>query len=468
MKKMSGILSCVALILLGVGSTSWGGSFDKSEYAARRLRLMEKIPDGVAVILGAMPHDGGLGYRQNNDFMYFTGVEIPNAVLVMDGTNKESLLFFSITEREADGEAIDLELVRNPQEVTGIERVLERNRFSSYLNRYSNRPGVIYTKFKPEELYRENSNEKFTAQQRTMTLNPWDGRLTRELQFVHKLKERYPHATVKDCSPIIWNLRKIKSTAEIDVMRKAGQIGTKAHRAFIQSTRVDVKENELAALFEYVCKKEGADDLAFNTIIMSDKNHAYGHYHKHDRVLQDGDFLILDAGADYDHYKIDFSSSIPANGVFSPRQRELYELANEVREICLRTYRPGITFTEVGKKVEAYLIERGIDLSDPSNRNFRGIVRWGGYNHPVGMAVHDVMGSMTGPEEVLQPGFVFACDIQIPKPEEKMGIRLEDTVVITENGCEVLSSGIPRAIEEIEALMKKDGMIQILRKANEH
>jgi Xaa-Pro aminopeptidase len=465
---MKKIIFCFGLGLLGMSSTLWGGSFDKSEYAARRLRMMEKIPDGVAVILGATAHDGGLGYRQNNDFYYFTGVEIPNAVLIMDGTKKESLLFFSITEREADGEGIDLELVRNPQEVTGIERVFARDRFSSYLNRFSNRPGVIYTPFKPEELFRETSNEKFNALQTTMTLNPWDGRLTRELQFVHKLRERYPHATVKDCSPIIWNQRKIKSPAEIAVMRKAGEIGTKAHVAFIQSTRAGVKEKELAALFEYVCKKEGADDLAFNTIIMSGKNHAYGHYHKHDRVLQDGDFLILDAGADYDHYKVDFSSSIPANGKFSPRQRELYELANEVRKICLRTYRPGITFKDVGKKVEAYLVDRGIDLSDPSNRNFRGIVRWGGYNHPVGMAVHDVMGSMTGPAEVLQPGFAFACDIQIPKPEEKMGIRLEDTVVITENGCEVLSSAIPRAVGEIEALMKGDGVIQVLKKANKY
>ncbi len=468
MKKLRAITICIGVSLFGLSSTLWGNSFEKSEYAARRQRLMEKIPDGVAVILGATPHDGGLGYRQNNDFHYFTGVDIPDAFLIVDGTKKESLLFFSITEREADGEGIDLELVRNPQKVTGIESVLERDRFSPSLNRFAERPGVIYTQFKPEELYRETSNEKFNALQATMTLNPWDGRLTRELQFVRNLRERYPHAAVKDCSPIIWNLRKIKSPAEIAVMRKAGEIGTKAHTAFIQSTRVGVKEKELAALFEYVCKKEGAHDLGYNTIIMSDKNHAYGHYHIHDRVLQDGDFLILDAGCDYNHYKIDFSSSIPANGKFSPRQRELYELANEVRKICLKTYRPGITFTDVGKKVEAYLIERGIDLADPSNRNFRGIVRWGGYNHPVGMAVHDVMGSMTGPEEVLQPGFVFACDIQIPRPEEKMGIRIEDTVVITEDGCEVLSSAIPRTIEDIEALMKSDGMIQILRKAGKY
>ena len=125
MKKVIDILFYVALGMLGLSSTLWGASFDKSEYAARRLRLMEKIPDGVTVILGAMPHDGGLGYRQNNDFMYFTGVELPDAVLIMDGTKKESLLFFSITEHDADGEGIDLELVRNPQEVTGIESVFE-------------------------------------------------------------------------------------------------------------------------------------------------------------------------------------------------------------------------------------------------------------------------------------------------------------------------------------------------------
>jgi Xaa-Pro aminopeptidase len=468
MKISIGVPLRTGVALLCLSTALLGSAFEKSEYGGRRQRLMEKIPDGVAVILGATPDHGGLGYRQNNDFFYFTGVEIPDAILIVDGINKESLLFFTITEREADGEGIDLELVRNPQEVAGIERVLERDHFSSHLNRFSDRPGVIYTPFKPEELYRETSNEKFNALQRTMTLNPWDGRLTRELQFVQKLKERYPHATVKDISPLIWNLRKIKSPAEIAVMRKAGEIAAKAHMAFVQSTRVGIKEKELAALFEYVCKKEGADDLGFNTIIMSGKNHAYGHYHVHDRVLQDGDFLILDAGADYDHYKVDFSSSFPANGKFSPRQTELYELANAVRNICLETYRPGITFKDVGKKVEAFLIEQGIDLSDPSNRNFRGIVRWGGYNHPVGMAVHDVMGSMTGPEEVLQPGFVFACDIQIPKPEEKMGIRLEDTVVITETGCEVLSSEIPRTIEEIEAFMKQDGMIQILKKANKY
>jgi Xaa-Pro aminopeptidase len=456
------------LLLLGL-EAAWGGVlFSRSEYADRRERLMDKIPDGVAVIWGALPDHGGLGYRQNNDFVYFTGVDVPDAVLILDGTRRESLLFFSISERQADSMGISLELVKDPQGFTGIETVWERDRFAPTLARFCSEPGVIYTKFKPEELYRETSNEKFNALQRSMTLNPWDGRLTRELQFVRHLKDKFPQAAIKDCSPLIWNLRKIKSPAEIDVMRTAGRIAAKAHIALIQSTRAGSKEKELAALFEFVCKKEGADDLAFDTIIMSGKNHAYGHYHIHDRTLESGDFLILDAGADFGHYKVDFSSSFPANGRFSPRQKEMYSLADEIRRLCIRTYRPGISFKQVGQKIADFLREKGIDASHPEYRHFRGVVRWGGYNHPVGMAVHDVMGSMSGPEEVMQPGFVFACDIQYIKPEEKIGIRLEDTVVITKDGCEVLSAALPRTIEEVEALMQEDGMIQILQKAGKY
>lgn len=468
MRKTRRLLLGIGIFIFSVYSMLGGEAFPKSEFAARRLRLLDKIPDGVAVLWGAVPAHGGLGFRQSNDFYYFTGVEVPNAVLILDGTRKESQLFVSLTEKQADGMGIPLEFVRDPQKVTGIERVLPRDRFASVLTRFCTNPGVIYTPFKPEELFRETSNEKFHALQDAMTLNPWDGRLTRELQFVRQLRTRFPQATVKDCAPLIWDLRKYKSPAEIEVMRKAGEIAARAHIALIQSTRAGIREMELAALFEYMCKKEGADDLAFNTIIMSGKNHAHGHYDIYDRTLRDGDFLILDAGADLGHYKVDFSSSFPANGRFSPRQKELYEIADAIRRLCLKTYRPGITFKDVGEEVEAFLREKGFGPSHPYYSTFRGPRRWGGYNHPVGMAVHDVMGSMTGPEEVLQPGFVFACDIMLPQPEEEMGIRLEDTVVVTEDGCDVLSAAIPRDIQEIESLMQKDGVIQVLKKAKKY
>ena len=357
-----------------------------------------------------------------------------------------------MSEDEARGEGLPVELVLKPKEVTGIDRVLSSDRLSSFLSRLSMETDTFYTMFKPEELIRDNSNEKFRAFQRTITLNMWDGRLTRELQFVKRLKEKFPHLVYKDCSALVWDLRKIKSSKEVDLIRKAAQIGVKAHLAVMKATCPQTAEFKLAALFEYTCKNEGAQDLAYNVILMSAENHRYGHYHKHNRVLENGDFIILDAGPDYGYYNADISTTFPANGKFSPRQKEIYEMSYGILKTCQNNYRPGSTFRDVGEKVKEYLIKNGYDPNDPK---FRGLIRYGGYNHSIGMATHDTMGSFAGPDEVLKPGFVFACDINIPYPDEEMGIRLEDTVVITENGYENLSKGLPRTLKEIETFMKK-------------
>jgi len=451
--------SLAVVVCLVVPAAAVAAPFDKGEYAARRGRLMEKIADGAAVFLGATTPAGDYEFRQGHDFLYFTGVEIPDAFLVIDATRKESVLFFTMDEKTADGEGIPVDLVRKPAEFTGIERVLPAEQFGPYLAGLAQRTRILYTLFKPEELGRENSNEKFNALQKTMTLTPWDGRLTRELQFVRQLREKFPQVDVRDVSPSVWNLRKIKTPAELDVMRQAGRIGVKAHNAFIQSTRPGVGEKQLAALFEFMCKKEGAEDLAYDTIIMSGKNHAYGHYHAYDRVLKAGDFLILDAAPDYENYHVDISTSIPASGHFTPRQKELYEVALAVHDVCERNYGPGMTFKAIGQKVDALLKEKGLERYA---QQFRGIVRLGGYNHSIGMATHDVMGTFAGPDEVLAPGFVFACDIQLFSLDEEIGIRIEDTIAITPAGYENLSAGVPRTVAEIEALMKQNGILQVL------
>jgi Xaa-Pro aminopeptidase len=449
------------VLLLAAGAASAAPLFDKKEYAARRSRLMEKIPDGAAVFLGAADPVGDTAFRQGHDFSYFTGVAVPNAYLIIDGVRKESTLFFTMTESQADGEGIDLNLIKNPREYTGIERILPAEQFGSSLAGLSQRVRVLYTMFKPEELGPENTNEKFNVLQKTMTLNPWDGRLTRELQFVRQLCDKFPQVDVRDASALVWDLRKIKSSAELEVMRRTARIGVKAHSALIRSTRPGVAEKALDAVFEFVCKREGAADVAFSTILMSGKNHAYGHYHIYDRTLKDGDFVILDAGPDYADYHADISTTFPASGKFSPRQKELYETALAVHDVCLAAYRPGITFGQVGEKVEAMLKEKGLEKYA---RDFRGIVRFGGYNHMIGMATHDVAGTFAGAGEILAPGFVFACDIQLFRVEEEIGIRIEDTVAITEAGCENLSAGVPRTVKEIEDLMKEEGLLQTMKK----
>ncbi len=437
-----------------------GKLVENTEYATRRQRLMDEIPDGVAIIPGATSSISGDQFFQSNDFFYFTGIEAPNAWLVVNGIRRESTLFLTLDEQDARGEGIPPELALSPVKFTGIEGALPVEEMQAYLAELAREVGVFYLSHRPEELPGMNTNEVFGALQRVMTENPWDGRLTRELQLVERLRERYPEVEIRDCFHAIQVMRKVKSPAEVALVREAARIGVQAHLEFIRGTEVGIPERALAALFEFVSKREGAQELAYETIIMSGEHHPWGHYHRYDRTLEEGDFIILDAGPDYAYYNADISTSFPANGRFTPEQRSLYEMGLGIRQVCLENYRPGTTFSEVGEQVRAWLTENGFDASES---RFRGLIRWGCYNHPVGLATHDVMASMTGPDEPLEPGFVFACDINIPQ-SETMGIRIEDTVVITDEGYENLSAGLPRTVEEIEALMPEGGLLRKVRR----
>jgi Xaa-Pro aminopeptidase len=450
MRKRKLIL--IMLLLVSLCTLNAQLIFNKEEYVARREKLMDLIPDGIAVFRGASLPEGVSQFFQYNNMMYFTGLEIPDIMLIVDGVKRTSTLFFTISETVAKGEDISIDLVNDPGRFNGIEKVLPYDQFTSVLTSLVKESRIIYTLFKSDELIGEVSAEKSNSLRKSMTENEWDGRQTRELQFVNKLHEKFPSVYVKDCSNIVSDLRKIKSKAEIDVMREAGRIGVKAHLAFMKAIGVTVKEKFLATLFQYTCKKENAQEIAYTTIIMSGENMPYGHYNRYNRTLEDGDFVILDAGPDYKYYVVDISTSMPANGKFTPKQKDLYELANAIRGICIKSYKPGITFGEVGQNIRKFLVENGYN---PDEERFTGLIRFGGYNHSIGMAVHDGMGTFLGSSEVLKEGFVFACDINMIYADIEIGIRLEDTVLITKDGCEILSAGLPRTVNEVESMMKK-------------
>jgi len=441
------IVFALALSLPAPVSAAGPLLFDTSEYAARRAKLVERVPDGVVILLGATPTTGG-EFFQNNDMMYFTGVEIPGAALIIDGRSKTSTLFFTISDSGARNEGISLDLVRNTASVTGIERVAPIEQFTPTLSRLANSGAVLYTSFKPEELTREASAEKLVTLQNTTTLNVWDGRLTRELQFVKNLRERFPQAAVKDASPFIWELRSIKSPAEIAHLRKVGRLGVEAHKAMMKAARVGAPEYEMSAAFEYAIKKAGARDVAYNVIISSDENHPYLHYYRHDRILAAGDFIVVDAGPNLDYYVVDISASYPADGTFTARQREIYEAAQAIEEACMQVYRPGIEAKDVQPLVLEILKKKGFNVDKDL---FKIRTMQTGISHNVGMATHDVSAGPRGP---LKPGMVFACDIYAVFADEKLGVRVEDTIVITETGCENLTPGLPRTVAEIEAFMK--------------
>ncbi|HUS87385.1 MAG TPA: Xaa-Pro peptidase family protein [Bacteroidales bacterium] len=450
------VLSFICINLAGQGLT-----FGKEEYAARRAKLMEKTSDGIAIIFGATHTTGYDLYAQSNDFIYFTGVEIPNSILIVDGIRKQSTIFFTSTEREAEGEGISPELVRDPVGITGIERHMQYEQFTSALDRLSFSEIIFYTPFLPQEIGREAATEKLNVLRSDMVMNEWDGRPTREQQFVKMLNDRYPQVTVRNCSKAIEELRIIKSPAEIDIIRKAGQIGVKAMIETMRSTRAGMYEYEVAALYEYMCQKEGVRDIAYNTIISSDKNHPYLHYYKHDRLLKDGDFLVMDVGPDVEYYDIDITISYPANGKFTPNQAEFYNACNEIEKACLRFMKAGRTPEQVGEMARDYLEkEKGFDLSKKYWDTLSRYLRRGAVSHYVGLAIHDIGGSA---REELKAGMVLAIDVLGVFADENMGVRVEDTVVITEEGYENLSAGLPREIKEIETLMKQDGAVQLMK-----
>lgn len=450
MKK--GTLVIIGMLVIFSNSINAQLIFEKNEYVRRREKLMDMIPDGIAVFRGAPLPEGVSQFFQYNNIMYFAGLEIPNVILIIDGVSRKSTLFLTISENEAKGEGISMEVINDPARFTGIEKVLPYDQFSPVLTSLVKDSRTIYTLFKTDELIGEVSGEKANSLKKSMTENEWDGRLTRELQFVNKLHEKFPAAIVKDCSNFVSDLRKIKSEAEIAIMREAGRIGVKAHLAFMKAVAVGVKEKYLASLFQFICKKEDAQEIAYPTIIMSAENMPYGHYNRYNRTLKDGDFVILDAGPSYKYYVVDISTSMPANGKFTPKQKELYELANGIREVCIKNFKPGLTLGEVGQNVRKWIADNGFD---PDEKRFSGYIRLAGYNHSIGMAVHDGMGTFKGTDEVLKEGFVFACDIMTGDDNE-IGIRLEDTVLITHDGCEVLSAGLPRSVKEVENAMKNN------------
>jgi len=438
MKKIVSVILLGSLIVFSaVLLSAQALTFDTSEYAERRARFMEHIPDGVAIIWGA------LSGPQNNEIRYLCGVEVPGTVLIVDGIRKESIIFYTTSERYLKGENLSLQLAMDPKEATGIERYYPADQFTSVFNRLAGRTDVIYTPFRTE--VREN---------KVSTLSEWDGRLTQELQFVKLLRERYPEVQVKDCSEIIWELRRIKTPAEIEMIRKAGKIGAKAMVEVMKAGHPGQYEYELSSLFEYTCKRQGSRELAFTTIISSAENHPYLHYSQYNRLLVDGDFLVVDAGPKVKDYRMDISISFPINGKFSPRQREIYQACLEVSKGCIARYRPGVTGYQIGKEVRGMLERKGYDLKSDAFTRLR-FFREGGITHYVGLETHDAGGRDLPPDRELEPGMVFACDVFATFPGEDLGVRVENTVLVTETGCEVLNPGIPREIEDIETLMRK-------------
>ena len=433
--------------------------FTKEEYQSRREKVYQAIgSQAVALIQGSAKNPDHAVFRQNNDFYYLCGVESPHAYLLLDGRNQTSSLFLahqSRTQLETEGEILSAENADLVRELTGVDQVMG----VEFLIRYLERVHILYTPLRQGEGPQMSSDTLWRAQQEIFA-DPWDGRLDRMRHFVTALHERCPMAEIRDLSPTLDDLRLIKSEQELALLRKAGKLSALGIIEAIRTTKPGVIEYQLDAAMRYHYLVNGARDAGYHAIIAGGDNAWYGHYSANDCPLLDGDLVLVDCAPDYHYYTSDIGRMWPVNGHYSPVQRELYGFMVKYHKVLLDLIRPGLTDTWIQQKAAGEMlnvVENTRFSKDIYQSAARRALEFPYHmSHCVGMAVHDV-GHYRGKE--LRPGMVFALDPQMWVPEERLYIRVEDTVAVTQNGVENFTANAPLDLSDVEALMREPGIL---------
>jgi len=466
--RLAPLVTLALLVLLAFPSAqpvfTGADIFPPDEFTSRRAKVMDAIGDGVAILQGTTERPGEQPLRQSNQFFYLTGVVEPRAIAAIDGRTRKTTLFLQpLNERRerlmfGPGLHPGDEAARS----TGIDAVVARDEFAPILAVFGRDRRGLYTPFRPEVLGEASSGDP-AALARATRDDPWDGRVSREEAFIANIKRAAPESEVKDLDPILDIMRAIKSPREIAVIREATRITGLAILEAMRDARPGMYEYELQADAEFVFKKHGAYGPSYFALIATGTNSLYSHYHRNTAKLANGDLVQFDYAPDYKYYQSDVTRVFPANGRFTPRQRELYTIYLRLYQalmtsITVRTAPREIVKSAV-RRMDAILADYRftdarikaaatafVERYRTSNANTLG--------HWVGMEVHDV----GGPAPTLEPGMMFTIEPAMQIPEEHLGIRLEDMILVTESGYENLSALVPVEIEEIERVMREPGL----------
>jgi Xaa-Pro aminopeptidase len=463
------LLAALAPSLAGAqASSGYQTDFAKEELAARRARIYDAIgTQGIAVVLGSSGVPGFSVVRQSNDFYYLSGVESAHAYLLLNGRTRRSTLYLPHRDEErerSEGKILAVEDSLLLIQLTGVDRVrslegLARDLVGADLLRP---PAMaLFTPLAPMETGNDSRDELLAGRAR-IAGDPWDGRPSREAQFVGLVKERFPQFEVRDLSPTLDAMRTIKSPAEIALIRRATQLAGLGIMEAMRSTSAGVYEYQLDAAAKYVFYLNGARGDGYASIIAGGTNAFMGHYFKKTDALRDGDLVLMDYAPDYRYYTSDVTRIWPVNGTFTASQKALYEFIVAYRDALFRHVKPGVTSDEVLDRAAAdmRLYLAGKTFASPAHLKAvqEGVTFRGHFQHPVGMAVHDV-GRIRG--VTLQPGMVFTIDPMIWIPEERLYIRIEDVALVTADGVENLSGFVPTSIADVQRAIAEPGLVQL-------
>jgi Xaa-Pro aminopeptidase len=421
---------------------------DKSLFVDNRARFKEQLPAGSMAVFFSndeMPRSGDQAFlfRQNPDLYYLSGLDQEKIILVIypDCPNpayREALFIRRTNEVIAvwEGHKYTQEEAR---EASGIQNVYWEDEFEAVLPSLMAYCDRVYVNI--------NENDRAATSVHY-----------KDIRFAHKIRADYPAHELKRLGPIMEQLRSIKSPIEIEATKKACEITRDAFIRVMKFMKPGVGEYEVEAEIIHEFIRQRATGHAYSPIIAAGKNACVLHYVDNNTIIQDGDLVLMDFGAEYANYAADLSRTIPASGRFSPRQKAVYNACRRVQKEAITMLRPGITLVEynkeVGKIMEAELIQLGLlDKADVANQNPDAPLYkkyfMHGTAHFLGIDVHDV-----GPRyEPMRVGNLFTCEPGIYIPEENIGIRIENNILITEDGFIDLMADIPADSEEIEEIM---------------
>lgn len=406
-------------------------------YRQNRQELYAKLPEGSALVLfaGCAPRQSADAYYPfftNRNFLYLTGMEEENLVFlaVKRGDEVRETVFLQQADPMKErwtGRRIHAEDV---PEAYGITECSDVERFAGAFDRLA-AGGTIQTLWL--DFDREEPDEAPNA----------------ALLFARKAGDAYPYLSICNVHPLLRDLRTIKKPCEIEAMRRAVTVTRAGIVRMMRACRPGMMEYELKAEFDYALAKHGVLTPAFPSIISSGKNNFCIHYYDYTGEVHDGDMVLNDVGAWWDHECNDVSRAWPVNGVFNERQKALYQCIYETSEHMFSIIRPGMPMDSIDELARKFCFEklRALGLLD----DFRDIrkIMWHNGAHHVGFDVHDVVDY----NHETAPGMVFCVDIGVYVEDWGIGFRLEDNCLVTETGCENLTRSIPRTVEEIEAIM---------------
>lgn len=423
-------------------------TIDNQLFINNREKFKSKLPKNNLAIFNSndiMPTnaDGTMPFRQNNDLFWLSGVDQEESILIIypDNSNeqeKEILFLKETSELIAIWEGAKLSK-SEAFATSGIKSVYWLNEFDDKLNDLMQKCAGVYLN--------ENVHSRATSEVET-----------RDDRFRNMVAHKFSGKEIKKAAPIMHELRSIKSKDEIVLIQNACNITEKGFRRILPFIKPGVMEYEVEAELIHEFLRNRSSGFAYAPILGAGRNSCVLHYGENNKQCKDGDILLMDFGAEYANYASDMTRTVPVNGRFSDRQKAVYNSVLHVMKEASNMLRPGTIIDEyhkeVGKIMESELITLGlldkhdVKNQDPEKPLFRKYFMHG-TSHYLGLDVHDV-GDLSAP---MQEGMVFTCEPGIYILNEELGIRLENDLLITDDGAFDLMKNIPVEIEEIEDLM---------------